>query len=159
MFCAKKKDAYVVGGCLVVCLFFVCFFSYRLYFCLFFYRSIVRERCPTFSDSFVEACLLLVGKIANVWGSLDECARLAGGSGNPLGGVAVEDSKNIKNERYRPSATAISMLDMLLAPSGCRDTRARVSAREAFRFVFIFVKKSESHILSSWYAELLILTI
>lgn len=136
-FSLSNTHPYVVGCvhlCVCVC---VSTFGCVCVFSNFPERSVVRERCPTFNDSFVEACLLLVGKTASVWGSLDECTRLAGGSGNPAGGVAVDGSKGVVGERHRRSTTAVGMLDMLLTSSGCRDTRARVSAREAFRFVWV----------------------
>lgn len=130
LFSLSNTHPYVVG-CLHLC---VCV---HVCFSIFSDRSFVRERCPTFNDSFVEACLLLVGKTTSVWGGLDECTRSAGGSGNPAGGVTVDGSKGVVGERHRRSTTAVGMLDMLLTPSGCRDTRARVSAGEAFRFVWV----------------------
>lgn len=81
-------------------------------------RSIVRERHPSFDGSFVETILLLIGKISGVWGRLGD----ASGTGGHPDALSV-------------AQTGDCMLDMLLAPSRCRAPRARLSAREAFRFV------------------------
>lgn len=88
-------------------------------------RSIVQERSPSFQGSFVKTCLLLIGKISGVWGSLASIS--SDHAHSPAEGSAGASD--------RPPSGANSMLDMLMAPSGRRATCARVSAREAFRFV------------------------
>ena len=83
-------------------------------------RSIVREHRPSFEGSFVETCLLLVGKISGVW-QRPGGALKAGGHRAPS-----------------PAAETTGMLDMLLALAGDHTRRAQVSTREAFRFVCLF---------------------
>ncbi|CAM9133388.1 unnamed protein product, partial [Laminaria digitata] len=86
------------------------------------FRYIVRERQPSFQGSFVSTCLLLIGKISGVWGSLASIS--SDHAHSPAeGSVGASD---------RPLSGADSMLDMLLAPPGWRVACARVSSREAF---------------------------
>lgn len=81
-------------------------------------RSIVQERHPSFDGSFVETCLLLIGKISCVWERLGDASEALG---YPVTLPVVQ--------------TGGCMLDMLLAPAGCHAPSARASGREAFRFV------------------------
>lgn len=81
---------------------------------LFLDRSIVRERRPSFEGSFVDTCMLLVGKISGVWGRIGDAFE-----------AAAPD----------PVAETACMLDMLLLPARTRVPRAQASARVAFRFV------------------------
>lgn len=93
-----------------------------------FNRYIVRERQPSFQGSFVNTCLLLIGKISGVWGSLASISSDHAHS-------PVSPAEGSVGASDRPLSGADSMLDMLLAPPGWRVTCARVSSRESFRFV------------------------
>lgn len=100
--------------------------------CRNFVRSIVRRRQPGFEGSFVEACLLVVGGIANVWG----CGRDIPLEGDDADSGSVDCRASLLSKtatKYGPTA-AKSMLDMLLRPPSRYTTGAQVSAREAFRF-------------------------
>ncbi|CAN0355554.1 unnamed protein product [Ectocarpus sp. 6 AP-2014] len=80
------------------------------------FRSIVRERQPSFEGSFVECALFLVGQIAGVWTTLE-------------GGASEIDSDPPASP---PTVDKGCVLDMLLAPAGFRAWRERVPARDAF---------------------------
>ncbi len=85
----------------------------------------VRERRPSFEGSFVETCLLLVGRISGVWARLGDGASEAGDDCRPEASpVAAE--------------TGRCMLDMVLAPAGGAEPSA---AREAFRLVWLVVAR------------------
>lgn len=77
----------------------------------------------------MEACLLLIGRIANVWRKSQ--GDLSTAEKTPANAPAVDGVHG-----HARLAVTVSMLDMLLVPSGYRATRARVSAREAFRCVY-----------------------
>lgn len=94
-------------------------------------RCIVRERDPTFEGSFVESCLLIVGKIDGVWGNFSDVLPAGDIPTMPMtDGPTGATDEQIKRETKQMPVVA-DMLDFLLLHED-RATRTRVSAREAF---------------------------
>lgn len=97
-------------------------------------RCIVREQDPTFEASFIESCLLVVGKISGVWGNFGEmshASRAPTGAGSGNTGAGEKECAT-----QQPAPRGSDILDMLLG-LGSRATCTRVSAREAFRSVWL----------------------
>lgn len=93
---------------------------------LHFNRCIVRERDPTFHGSFVEGCLLVVGKIVGVWKNF-----ISVSPPSPQRHASVADSVgDVGLDDQERGSAVTDMLDFL-RPHGLV-THARISAQEAF---------------------------
>ena len=80
----------------------------------------MREREPAFEETFVSACLRLIGETADVFSR--------GLDGAPRGGGPL--SAGTAHGQAAPLEAAVSMMDMVLA----RSTSVRVLSNVAFRY-------------------------